>query len=69
MTLPTRVSSLAPPPGPTFAVLLRGSPAVEGGAAPRGEVQGLAICLRTLLGHELQLGRLTGLDGGGGGRA
>ena len=58
-----------PPPRPTFAVLLRSPPAVEGSAAPRGEAQGLAIGLRALLGHELQLGLLTGLDGGGGGQA
>lgn len=35
------LESLAPqPPGPTFAVLLRGPPAVERSAAPGGEVQG-----------------------------
>lgn len=64
MTLPTQVSSLAPNLGPPLLYCSRGPPAVEGGLPPGERCRELAICLRTLLGHELQLGRLTSLDGG-----
>lgn len=47
---------------PTLTILLSGAPAVEGGVA-RGEVQRFPVRLGALLGHELQLGLLTGLAG------
>lgn len=60
--------SPGPTPRPTLAVLRGGAPVIEGGAA-RGEAQRLPVGLCALLGHELQLGLLAGLAGGGRGQA